>query len=71
MRSFKTTIYFNREKESNYEVVDQADELGFKNPEKLKYLGYEVSFDIEIFEDLSVKVLRIDDQDVSELKISI
>jgi hypothetical protein len=71
MKSFKTTIYFNRDKESNYEIVNQAKELGFKNAGDLRFLGYEIEVDIEIFEDLSVKALNIDGTDVSEFGIYI
>ena len=39
MKTFKETIYFNRDKEDNWDIVDKAEELGFKNYNDLCYLG--------------------------------
>jgi len=50
---FKKKIYFNREKDENYELVDEAIELGFseESANKLKYLGYEIEFEVMISEE--------------------
>lgn len=70
MKSFIETIHFNRCKEDNWVVKNKANELGFKSDE-LSYLGYEVSMEVEIFEDGSNRVLKIDGNDVSKLNIKI
>jgi hypothetical protein len=71
MKSFKETIYFHREKEDNWGIRDKAEELGFKCDKQLSYLGYDVEMEIEIFEDGSNKVLKIDGKDISMLDISV
>lgn len=60
LKSFKTVIYFHRDKETNSEIVDLAIENGFKQEEadKLKYLGYETKIEIEVFEDGTIKIIN-------------
>lgn len=48
MKSFEQTIYLNREKEENWDIVDQAEELGFTNAQDLLYLGYDIEMNVEI-----------------------
>jgi len=65
-------IYFHREKEENWEVVDKAEELGYSDSDSLKTLGYEVGMEIEISKDCKTrKVLRIEGIDVSDKDIFI
>lgn len=69
MKTFKETIYFNREKEDNWEIVDQAMELGFKNARNLPHLGYELKMEVLVSEDGKNKVLTINGVDVSDKEI--
>lgn len=71
MESFKQKIYFNREKEDNWEISDIAEDKGFMGASDLCYLGYEVEMEVEIFENSSNKVLSINGVDISSLNISI
>lgn len=71
MKSFKTEIYFHREKEENWNICSEAEVMGFKNSDDLVYLGYEVGFEVEVSEELSHKVLKINDIDVSDKEIYI
>lgn len=71
MKSFIENIYINRDKESNWSLESKAEELGFKNTDKLAYTGYEVCFKTEFFEDGTNRVLSIDGIDVSEKNISL
>ncbi|MGL5330686.1 MAG: hypothetical protein ACRDD7_15570 [Peptostreptococcaceae bacterium] len=71
MKSFKTTIYLNRSKEDNWEVMREFEETFGAECRDLAYIGYEVGVDIEVFEDGSWKVLAIDGKDVSNLGIDI
>jgi hypothetical protein len=71
MMSFIENIYVHRDKEDNWELESKAEDLGFKNTDKLVYTGYEVCFKTEFFEDGTNKVLSIDGIDVSDKNISI
>jgi hypothetical protein len=71
MTSFIENIYVHRDKEDNWELESKAEDLGFKNTDKLVYTGYEVCFKTEFFEDGTNKVLSIDGIDVSDKNISI
>lgn len=71
MKSFKERVYFNRSKEDNWDIEGKAEDLGFQNIDKLRYLGYEVGMKIEVYEDGTNKVLRINGKDVSNLSITI
>lgn len=71
MKSFKKKVYFHRDKENNWELITQAEELNFKGTKELSYLGYEIEFEVEIFEDGSNKVLAIDGKDATGLNLSI
>ena len=79
MDSFKETIYFYREKEDNWDIVDRVKELGFfqnipiynKSVDDLKYLGSEVEMEIEINERCQVKVLSINGIDISDKDVYI
>ncbi|APC83424.1 hypothetical protein [Clostridium botulinum] len=71
MKSFIEKIYFGRDKEENWDIEEKAEHRGFKNSEKLVYLGYEVEMEVEVREDLKHKVLKIDGVDVSDKDIYI
>lgn len=69
MKSFITKKYLHDNE--NEDIKEEAVKNGFNINQELKYLGYEVKFDVEVFEDGSNKVLKINDVDVSLLNISI
>ena len=71
--SFIEKIYIHRQKEDNWDIVNKAIELGFNKTiaNDLVYLGYEVEFEVEIFNDGKNRVLSIDGEDVSDLDMSI
>lgn len=69
MKKFIETIYFNREKEENWDIEKRGERLGFESPQDLVYLGYEVCMEVEVCENLSHKVLRINGCDVSDKNI--
>ena len=71
MKTFKETIYFHREKESNWEIEEKAHELGFSKSDDIVYLGYEVGMTVLVSEDLKHKVLTIEGIDVSDKEIYI
>ena len=71
MKSFKTKKWLHSDKEDNWDLERKAEEKGFSNSRQLVYLGYEISFDVEIFEDCSNKVLKINGIDVSGLNIKL
>ncbi|NFM26160.1 hypothetical protein FDB84_17355 [Clostridium sporogenes] len=71
MKSFIEKIYFGRDKEENWGIEEKAEYRGFKNSEKLVYLGYEVGMEVEVREDLKHKVLKIEGVDVSDKDIYI
>jgi hypothetical protein len=52
-KSFIEKVYIHRQKEDNWDIVDRAVELGFNKTiaNDLVYLGYEVEFEVEIFND--------------------
>ena len=71
MDRFKTNIYFHMEKGANlWEIEDQAKQQGFTT-DRLRFLGYEVEMEVEIFKDGSNQVVSIMGVDVSDKKISI
>ena len=67
----KKTIYFHREKEENWEIIDKCEAKGFKNTDGLRYLGNEIKMLINIDEDCNVKVISINNIDVSDKNIEI
>ena len=72
MKSFKETIYFNREKEENFGIVEEAVQLGFTNDTRdFLYIGYEVEMEINVCENGEVKVLSINGVDVSDKEICV
>lgn len=71
MKSFKTKKYIHSDKEDNWDLECKAEKKGFSNTRKLSYLGYEVSFEVEIFDDCTNKVLKINGVDVSSLNIKL
>lgn len=72
MKTFKETIYFNREKEENWGIVEEAVQLGFTNNTRdFLYIGYEVGMEINVCENGEVKVLSINGIDVQDKDICI
>lgn len=72
MKSFVDTIYFNREKEDNWGIVDKAEDLGFTcDTRDFLYTGYDIHMDVEIRDDGKVKVLEIQGVDVRDKEIYI
>lgn len=71
LESFTHKIYFHRETESNWEIVDIAEGRDYANAEDLAFLGYEVEMDVEIFKVGGNKVKTINGVDVSHLEIYI
>lgn len=75
MKSFKSKIYFGREKEDNWELEKKGKEIGFKNYEDIVYVGFEVEMTVEISEndkgEIWTKVLKIGKVDVSDKEIYI
>lgn len=65
---FEKTVYFHRNKEDNWDVVDEAEQLGFseKAIDELKYLGYEIAFKVRVTQDdndgLVVDILESPDE---------
>lgn len=70
-KSFIAEIGLYREKEDNWDLEEQAEELGFSNPRDIVYLGHEVIMEVEVREDLAHKVLKINGVDVSDKDITI
>lgn len=71
MKSFIETIYFNREKEENWSVCNRAEELCFKNPRDMIWLGSEVEMKVEIREDNKHRILEINGTDISDKNVLI
>ena len=71
MKSFITTKSLHSDKEDNWSLIRKAKSKGFMCTEDLAYLGYEVNFEVEIFEDCTNKVLKINGIDVSSLNIKL
>lgn len=71
MKNFEETIYFHREKEDNWDIIDKCESLGFKNADDLAYLGYDVEMKVEINESGDNVVLEINGIDVSDKDITI
>ena len=71
-KKFVEEIYFNREKEDNWDLQDQAEELGWNEEQvsNLAYCGYEVGMKVE-FSPEGNKVLEIGGVDVSHLNITV
>lgn len=71
LRSFEEEIYFNRESEDNWDIIDKAKELKFKNYRNLKWLGNEVGLKVRIDEELNCKVLEFNGKNVEDLDLYI
>lgn len=68
-------IYFHREKEDNWDLEEKANNMGFRNPESMLYVGYEVDIKVEITEnakgDIVTKIIELEGVDVSDKDIFI
>lgn len=73
MDKITKTIYFNRDKEENWDIEKKAKKLGWENSEDALYVGYEVGMKVEITNDdgFKTKVLKIGKIDVSDKEIYI
>lgn len=71
MKKFEERIYFHRDDETNWEIEDKAQELGFKDPKIVRNLGYEVAMKVEVSENGNHKVLEIEGVNVSDKEIYI
>jgi len=79
LKKIKELISFNRNKEDNWELMDEATKNKFKQKtiESLLYLGYEWLFDIEIEEtekgaEVTIKTLndmKIFDENGNQIKM--
>ena len=63
-------IYFNRDKEENWEIERKAEEHGLRNSEDMVYLGSNIGMKVEITEK-HIKVLELQGIDVSDKNIFI
>lgn len=70
MKSIVKRIYFNRDKEDNWELEKELKNKKF-NTENILYLGYEICMRVELFEDGTNRVLSIDGVNVSDKNIGI
>lgn len=64
-------IYFNRQKEDNWDIVEKAKSKGILDLSCIAYLGYEVEMEVEILETGETKILTINGVDVSSLNIPV
>jgi hypothetical protein len=71
MKSFIEKVFIHSNKEDNFELEDRAEDLGFRTAKEFLYIGYEICFETELFEDGTNKVLKINGIDVSDKNISI
>lgn len=70
MKSIKEDIYFNREKEDNWELEKKLEKKHF-NTDDILYLGYEIQIKVELMEDGTNRVLEFEGVDISDKNISI
>lgn len=70
MKSIKEDIYFNREKEDNWELEKKLEKKHF-NTDNILYLGYEIQIKVELMEDGTNRVLELEGVDISDKNISI
>ena len=58
MRFINKTIWFNRSKEENRELVDELISMGMDSikAEKFLYLGYEVGIKLRIYKDGRIEI---------------
>lgn len=70
MKSIKENIYFNREKEDNWELEKKLEKKHF-NTDNILYLGYEIQVKVELMEDGTNRVLEFEGVDISDKNISI
>lgn len=69
-KKFEEKIYCHREKEDNWDIIRKAEDLGFKKPDDLRWLGSEIELDVEVGEE-TTKVLKLNGVDVSDKDIYI
>lgn len=69
---FEEIIYFHRDKEDNWDIISQAEELDFDCPRDLAYLGNELGIKVRIDKDCKkIKIIKIEGVDVSDKDIYI
>lgn len=69
LKSIKTILYPHREKEENWDIRKKFEKIGVNNEYGFKYLATEIKLNVEIFEDETCKVLKINNIDVSDKEI--
>jgi hypothetical protein len=69
LKSIKTTLYSHREKEDNWDIRKRFDKLSVNTEYGFKYLATEIKLNVEVFEDETCKVLKINNIDVSDKEI--
>ena len=72
----KTKVYFNRDKEENWDIEEKILKKGFSSDfaHNALYIGYEVEMSVQIMkcgDEMRIKVLKIDKVDVSDKEIYI
>lgn len=71
MKSFKTTIYFHRDKDENWDLEAMFMEHFNAECRDILYTGYEIAMEIEVFENGRVKLLSVEGIDVSKENVEI
>lgn len=73
MKTILCTLYFNREKEDNWDLEEVAESLGWKNSKDIVYVGREINVKVEIsnIDHIATKVIEINGVDVSDKNIYI
>jgi hypothetical protein len=69
LKSYKTELYAYREKESNLDIRRKFEKLGVKAEGNFKYIASEIELYVEIFEDETCKLLKINNIDVKDKNI--
>lgn len=70
MKSFRKKIYFHMDKDGQiWDIEKQAESQGFST-ERLRFLGYEVEMEIEIYEDGTNKILSITSSNGQKIDVS-
>lgn len=66
------TIYFHRDKDENWEIIENlVDNMGYNENDisDIKWLGSEIEMVVEIYKDMTAKLISIEKADVTEHNI--
>ena len=69
LKSYKTKLYAHREKEDNWNIRRKFEKLGVKAESDFRYIALEIELYVEIFEDETCKLLKINNIDVKDKNI--